>query len=487
VIRHSDNLVLIMALMPAYLRLRETIADIRRSTPNCVVEPVAVDHAMPSTTEPPGESVPFESILGSIFAPPGVTTDDVSMAPLRPSVRAGSSFSFDLSITGPSFITNCAARAAARSLVHLVDAIVVFVPPSHCHAPEAPLPVTITRSPAATSVRVSVTAPAAPSSDPLASRDLGTLVIRRLAIGSCPLGTGWPVSARIFRGVEPWSRAATCEISTVAVSRDGAVYVPQSEAMPTLLVFNASGDVLQLEVPGLGDKANTAVIDDQTNTLLVVENLGHGKMSSMFAIDLYTRALRWTVPGLHYSWGAAVLSDGPYSGCTPVVVVAATALGESPHALPVFRVSDGVRVSDKVLNPRQPICLAADQARDVVYVAMNNSYVVYAFDWNGSVLSERGLVRAAGVGGKHSRHLAVMPPASVESSASYLIIGSYKTSELLVLSLPSEELVHTHRLSGISVVGLGADPYGTALIVCDSKTNRVHSLPWPLPDMPPLA
>jgi len=55
------------------------------------------------------------------------------------------------------------------------------------------------------------------------------------------------------------------------------------------------------------------------------------------------------------------------------------------------------------------------------------------------------------------RPLAVMPPAPGKR-ASHLIVGLWKTSELRVLSLPGLALVHTHRLEGIEVIGLAADP-----------------------------
>jgi len=55
-----------------------------------------------------------------------------------------------------------------------------------------------------------------------------------------------------------------------------------------------------------------------------------------------------------------------------------------------------------------------------------------------------------------------------------------------VLSLPGLALVHTHRLEGFAVVGLAADPWGTALAVCDDASNSTHVLAWPLPGMPQL-
>jgi len=58
--------------------------------------------------------------------------------------------------------------------------------------------------------------------------------------------------------------------------------------------------------------------------------------------------------------------------------------------------------------------------------------------------------------------------------------------ELRVLSLPGLALVHTHRLEGMQVCGLAADPWGAALAVCDDASESTHVLAWPLPGMPQL-
>jgi len=58
--------------------------------------------------------------------------------------------------------------------------------------------------------------------------------------------------------------------------------------------------------------------------------------------------------------------------------------------------------------------------------------------------------------------------------------------ELRVLSLPGLALVHTHRLEGMKVRCLAADPCGTALAVCDYASESTHVLAWPLPGMPDL-
>jgi hypothetical protein len=95
-----------------------------------------------------------------------------------------------------------------------------------------------------------------------------------------------------------------------------------------------------------------------------------------------------------------------------------------------------------------------------------------------------GVVEAAG-DTSYWRPLAVVPPDPGQRT-SYLVVCTLNSHTLLVLSLPDRHLVHTHTLEGIEVMGLAADPSGTALTLCDGVSEAVHVLPWPLPGMPPL-
>ena len=106
-----------------------------------------------------------------------------------------------------------------------------------------------------------------------------------------------------------------------------------------------------------------------------------------------------------------------------------------------------------------------------------------AFRWDGAELVAEGIVEAAGATVNY-RPLAVVPPAPGQRT-SYLVVGTQDFPTQRVLSLPDRRLVHTHKLEGMMVVGLAADPSGTALAVCDNASNAIHVLPWPLPGMPP--
>jgi len=53
--------------------------------------------------------------------------------------------------------------------------------------------------------------------------------------------------------------------------------------------------------------------------------------------------------------------------------------------------------------------------------------------------------------------------------APFLVVGSgFGGSVLRILSLPDRRLVHTLTLEGMQIVGLAADPSGTAIAVCDA-------------------
>jgi len=59
---------------------------------------------------------------------------------------------------------------------------------------------------------------------------------------------------------------------------------------------------------------------------------------------------------------------------------------------------------------------------------------------------------------------------------------------LHVFALPSLTPVLVHELAAsVKVVGLGADPAGRSLIVCDETRQAMVTLAWPLQGMPARA
>ena len=58
----------------------------------------------------------------------------------------------------------------------------------------------------------------------------------------------------------------------------------------------------------------------------------------------------------------------------------------------------------------------------------------------------------------------------------FLVVGEYQAPLLRVLSLPRLNLVCTHRLAGVRLVGLASDPWASALVVCDAESREVRTL-----------
>lgn len=90
-----------------------------------------------------------------------------------------------------------------------------------------------------------------------------------------------------------------------------------------------------------------------------------------------------------------------------------------------------------------------------------------------------------------SHPLAVVPcpprePGAAATGGPFLLVGSCGLPVIQVISLAPPgppRVVHTHTLTDVMVMGLAADPDGTALVVCDRATRGVCVLPWPLPGM----
>lgn len=83
------------------------------------------------------------------------------------------------------------------------------------------------------------------------------------------------------------------------------------------------------------------------------------------------------------------------------------------------------------------------------------------------------------------RILAVVPPA-LGKRLSHLVVSDEGKEELLLFALPSLALIHKHRLKGVEVGAMTADPWGEALSVCDLSAGIVRVVAWPLPGMPEL-
>lgn len=168
----------------------------------------------------------------------------------------------------------------------------------------------------------------------------------------------------------------------------------------------------------------------------------------------------------------------------------AIAVDDIRHSLIAFRLVDGVPVgsldvqglNDITADPKSGAIFGVVESDDMSLVSVVN----YSWTLDSGFVAER-VVSAAGTrsGVLAGRPVVVVPPAP-GLWFSYLVIGTEHGSELLVLSLPSLALVHTHRLEGIHVHSLAASPWGETLAVVDGISRTIHVLAWPLPGMPEL-
>jgi hypothetical protein len=303
------------------------------------------------------------------------------------------------------------------------------------------------------------------------------VVVSSVTVTGLPVtgGQALPARMQLVRGMHAPLRivgAANRGTSSPVITLDGVIYIPLGLS-ETVLVFDADGaplSPLPLAAMGLSDGTHFADFIEATGTLLLADT--NDASSKLVAIDAVSGTVRWSAALGSSCWGIAAL---PTQG---VVVVS----DYDDNQLHVHRLSDGVRVLSTTAV--SATCVAADPAFGTVYVSTGD-YGVSVFRWDGAALVAEGVVKAAGTG-VFDRHLelAVMPPTPGRHT-SYLIVGTH-LSTLHVLSLPDRRLVHTHTLEGIDVMGLAADPSGTAFAVCDGSSEAIHVLPWPLPGMPPL-
>jgi hypothetical protein len=270
--------------------------------------------------------------------------------------------------------------------------------------------------------------------------------------------------------------------STPVITSDGTLYAPKltDGTPPDVRVFAFDGTPLPpLPLKTLGLSPNTvtaafvAGLDGlkKDTDMLLFADANDVVASKLVAVDAATRKVRWSTALGGRCYGIAVLS-------AQGVVVASNMFDEKLHA---HRLSDGAGIASIATNILLPMFVAADPATATVYAGGYGK--VSAFRWNGAALVFDRIVETAGVG---YRPLAVVPPGPAPAPGqrtSYLVVGTYRFPTLHVFSLPDHHLVHTHELEEMEVAGLAADPFGTALAVCNAASKAIHVLPWPLPGM----
>jgi outer membrane protein assembly factor BamB len=315
--------------------------------------------------------------------------------------------------------------------------------------------------------------------------------INCVSIAGQAVTQGWVLPARVraATSVRPHLSLRAPKIGfytliSPAVSATGDLYIPQIDSTHVLVFDNTGAPLPGIDVTALGLSRKTiaAAVCDVSGTLFLTEE--NGEHSVLVALDLSTRAIRWrSPPGLTGCRGLATLSDKG--------VLIAACHGDSK--LRVFRITDGHLLSSFSLqsvtdhmNEAKPVNAAYDALSGTIFVSLNRR--VWSFSWDGSAIHSHGALSGT-EDGRNYRSLAVVPPA-VGRCTSHLVVGTWGSQELRVLSLPDMKLVYTTELSTagderMRAHGLAADRTGTTLILCDDG-GVVYTLPWPLQGMPAL-
>jgi hypothetical protein len=404
---------------------------------------------------------------GTVLAPRGVRAADVVVRGLPTHVRPGRPLQFELGLCDDySCRAPAELEAAAASLAFhaRVDVLLVI------DIESKPLQTTLTPSCGVAKVSVVIPESAVRGAE---------VVVNSVNVTGQPVtgGQALPVRLQVIRGMHTHLRindAAKANMITPAIAHGDTLYAPRYGS-PNVVVVAADGTLLpSLPLAALGLSSNThcAAFIEATGTLLLADD--REDSSKLVAVDAASRAVRWSATLGGSCWGIAVL---PAHG----VVI----LSDGSHGkLRVHRRSDGVRVASA--EAVYASYVAADHASGTVYASTgaHHSCGVSAFRWDGAALVAEGVLEAADTA-DHFRPLAVMPPTPGRRT-SYLVVGTLDVPTLRVLSLPDRRLVHTHTLEGMQVMGVAADPSGTALAVCDAASKAIRVLPWPLPGMPPL-
>jgi hypothetical protein len=292
-----------------------------------------------------------------------------------------------------------------------------------------------------------------------------------------------PASASVVSMVTPLSLPTPylCGFgATSAITTSGTLFVPQSQGLrgASLRIFEFDGKAARYAGMNARGAVSAVAACEVTNTLVVV----YTSTRRIVGLDLTSLQLRWSVKGSEERLGflgVAILS------AHGVVVVSVL----NPAELRCYAVSNGAFVSS--LSMTRPIALAGGGPGlpDSVFVSTTAQNVMQV-QWDSRTLSltPPEPVAAANENRRGSyRLLTVMPPAPGKS-VSHLIVGTWGTPELLVISLPDCTLVHVHEMEGIEILGLAADPSGTVLAVSATGTPETTTrvLAWPLEGMPPL-
>jgi hypothetical protein len=448
-------------------------------------------------------TVLIEEQLGRLDAPEPIYSTDISLSKLPRYCNPGRSLQFDVVFSARGPVSPGQAASLASLALHLnVDATVY----GDGDAEPLPYDAIPLDSTAAPTVRVSLHVP-------------GSALGERIIISSITFAgqslAGFPSDILSIdikrRGLwAPLQLPDTTNrfVQMPAVSDDGTLYASMREGKE-VKVFAPDGSTLppltlsDFDVPC---DVHSVAVDDTINALFVCN--ANGAASKVVAIDSVTRKIRWSTAAgvIPHALGLCAL---PQQG---ILIVS------SWRGLVALRAIDGVEVGD--YGMRSSGFIAVHEPSSIFFSEKKSGVVALQWQWlaaDGSPHSapdariagafrELGNVPLNSDVPRQSTEaypaLAVMPPpsqvhvglpagvtaAGVSSSTRsfQLLVAMTGTPYLRVLSLPDLEVVCDVVLPVEKVIGLAADPSGTALAVCCPSTGSIHVLPWPLDGMPML-
>jgi hypothetical protein len=404
---------------------------------------------------------------GILVAPRYAQASDVVLRVFQTSLRSRRPLLVTLDLSDVrDFPSASELNAVTASLARRAHVNVSLVHNSDLH----PLAVTFVADAAGRSVTAVVNLPEdTPQND--------DVLVNCVTVAGIDVLQGQPLPARLAQSFGMQAPLRLCDtvnkfVCTPVISPDGTLYAPKRASNSVFTCAWDGAQLLPVSLADLGVSSTSAVaFVGDTNTLLLAER-SMAVSSKILCVDSATRTIRWSAEAADMCGGIAVL---PAAG----IVISS---GHTNSALFVHSLDDGSLLTST--GAESPFCVATDATTNTAYV--NTGKTVTAYHWNGMELLPDAVVDAAGTAQKQ-RPLAVMPPAR-GLCTSYLVVGmgGSDSPNIRVLSLPDRRLFHTHELVGMHVVGLAADPSGTALAVCDAASLALHVLLWPLPGMPPL-
>ena len=267
---------------------------------------------------------------------------------------------------------------------------------------------------------------------------------------------------------------------TPAISPEGILLVPG--AHNDVLFFGPDGARLSaLKLPGL---CPCAVAYCAKSRLLIIAD----ENARLVAADEVSGAIRWSVT-------TANEEDADISGLAVLPDEGVVVATSSHSRLLVFRISDGTPLAG-VDDEGFPVYLASDAASGTLFVSHGCAVGAYTWDAASATLWPLGeelsdALRVAAGDAANFRPIAVVP--ATHSFPACLVAAVYNSpaSPVRVISLPDFKLIgecvlrgepdqhHAEVPAALAIIGLAADPSGTALAVFDSTCEFVRVVTWP--------